>query len=104
MSGYTAKLVRKEARRVLGDRTSSIVGELRKQVVALDESVTGLRGAVKSADTMIDDIVREMESRKQAQERSAATLGAVISGATASFQAFTRRGVVGRFKWLLLGR
>lgn len=62
MNAHQAKIERKEARRVLGDRTSSIVGALRDEVGRLVERVDTLEAARKTTEATFDAMLAVLTS------------------------------------------
>ena len=111
MSGYTAKLERKEARRVLGDRTSSIVGELRGRLTTLEAEVVSLTKRSHLQEDLIEVLVTEVKALTKALDRFQHRVDHDREDDRAARQDVSDRldthrhaGFVARLQWLLMGR
>ena len=110
MNGATARLERKEARRILGDRTASIVGALRQHVEALTDRVEALTKRANAQDDLIALLVSQVGQTRGTldrfviradddRERDRAAQSALRDRLTRH----TEAGWIARLRWLLWG-
>jgi hypothetical protein len=115
MNAHQAKLERKEARRVLGDRTTSIVGSVREELGKTRDRVQALEARADAGDALEAEIVETLGAQGAAFTSRLDGLekrldhGMTIdrearSALSDRLNSFTDAGFLARLRWLLRGR